>query len=305
MMQSGSPFQCAALHGLSSIIEWLFPSVVTSVDITDALYAAAKHGHLAVVKALVLVNDTVNSDDNHALVGKGRKYPLGLLLGKVSARKEPMQKNANTGISYGKALYAASDAGHKEIVQILVEKGANVNAREGRYGNALQVASSQGHKEAVQMLLERGANVNARGRGYGNALQVASSQGHKEVVQLLLEGGGDVNMQGRDYGNALQAASFQGHIAAVKSLLRSGAQVSCSHAIQIQIWDHGEHTLTFCNALHAASLGGHGAVVELLLNHDVITQHIDAALDAALGHGFNHIAQLILNHGPKLKNILQ
>ena len=196
-MQSGSPLQCAALHGLNSIIEWLLPSVVTSVEITDALSAAAKHGHLVAVKALVLVHDTVNLDNNHAQVGKGRKHLLGLLLRKLSARKEQKQKNAKGGISYGKALCAASHGGHKEIVQLLLERGANVNAQGGDYVNALslQAASSNGHKEVVQLLLEGGADVNAQGGLYGNALHAASSNGHKEVVQLLLEGGADVNAQ--------------------------------------------------------------------------------------------------------------
>ena len=48
-----NPLQCAALHGLSTLVECLLPSVVTNVEIADALYAGAKHGHLAVVDALV------------------------------------------------------------------------------------------------------------------------------------------------------------------------------------------------------------------------------------------------------------
>ncbi|KAL8875972.1 MAG: hypothetical protein Q9198_005748, partial [Flavoplaca austrocitrina] len=64
---------------------------------------------------------------------------------------------------YGTILHAASLGGHEFIVQILLKKGADVNAQGGRYGNALQAASRGGHDRVVQILLEKGANVNAQG----------------------------------------------------------------------------------------------------------------------------------------------
>jgi ankyrin repeat protein len=70
--------------------------------------------------------------------------------------------------------------------------------------NALQAASAEGRKEMVQMLLDKNADVNAQGGEYGNALQAASAKGHKEVVQMLLNKNADINAQGGKYGNALQ-----------------------------------------------------------------------------------------------------
>jgi ankyrin repeat protein len=64
-----------------------------------------------------------------------------------------------------------------------------------------------GHKEIVQLLLERGADVNAQGRMLWKCSASCINRGHKEIVQLLLERGADVNAQGGYYGNALQAAS--------------------------------------------------------------------------------------------------
>ena len=65
------------------------------------------------------------------------------------------------GRNYGTTLHAASLGGHKKIVQVLLDKGADVNAQGGVYGNALQAASSEGHGQVVQMLLDKGADVNA------------------------------------------------------------------------------------------------------------------------------------------------
>ncbi|KAK4194116.1 hypothetical protein QBC40DRAFT_270361 [Triangularia verruculosa] len=64
----------------------------------------------------------------------------------------------------------------------------------GHFGNALQAASYRGNSEIVQQLLEYGADVNAQGGEYGNALQATSTGGHAEIVRQLLERGADVNV---------------------------------------------------------------------------------------------------------------
>jgi ankyrin repeat protein len=60
----------------------------------------------------------------------------------------------------------------KEVVQLLLNQGAEVNAQGGEYGNALQAASRSGHKEMVQLLLNQGADVDAQGGKDGNARNV-------------------------------------------------------------------------------------------------------------------------------------
>jgi len=63
---------------------------------------------------------------------------------------------------------------------------------------ALMLASSNGHREVVQALLDMGAEVNAADRGGTvNALSLASSNGHREVVKLLLDKGAKVNAAAR------------------------------------------------------------------------------------------------------------
>ncbi|KAJ6574280.1 hypothetical protein B0H19DRAFT_844193, partial [Mycena capillaripes] len=58
---------------------------------------------------------------------------------------------------YGSALQAASAGGHKDIVQLLIENGAEVNMQDGQFGGALQAASADGHKDIVQLLIENSA----------------------------------------------------------------------------------------------------------------------------------------------------
>ena len=59
-------------------------------------------------------------------------------------------------------LQAASFRGDEKILQILLEKGAQVIAQGRRYGNALQAASCVDDEKIVQILLGKRAEVNAR-----------------------------------------------------------------------------------------------------------------------------------------------
>jgi hypothetical protein len=86
-------------------------------------------------------------------------------------------------------LYYAALLGLSTVTKLLLDQGADVNARGGRYSNALQAASAEGHEQVVKMLLNAGANVNAQGGFCGNALQAALVGGHQQVVKTLLEAG--------------------------------------------------------------------------------------------------------------------
>ncbi|KAJ7494368.1 ankyrin repeat-containing domain protein [Mycena galericulata] len=116
----------------------------------------------------------------------------------------------------GTALQAASYTGSLEIAELLLDKGADINAKGGEYGTALraackvrvsccegypvpivfeaggtsetalQVAIASKQRDMIKILLENGADVNARGREFGAALQVSRSRDNQEVVDLLL-----------------------------------------------------------------------------------------------------------------------
>jgi ankyrin repeat protein len=74
----------------------------------------------------------------------------------------------------------ASRNGYTEVVQLLLNAGADVRA-----GNdyAIRRASYYGHTEVVQLLLNAGADVHAKD---DYTIRYASAYGHTEVVQLLL-----------------------------------------------------------------------------------------------------------------------
>ncbi|WYZ44174.1 hypothetical protein EsH8_VII_000610 [Colletotrichum jinshuiense] len=190
---------------------------------------------------------------------------------------------------YDNPLQTASLRGHEKIVQMLLDKGADVNAQGGRYGNALQAALLRGHEKIVQILLNKGVNVNAEGGLYGNALQAASLTyfgDHKKIIQILLNKGADVNAQGGPYGNPLQAASFNSSEKIVQMLLDKGADVNAQGG-------------RYGNALQAAVLRGHENIVRMLLDKgaDINAEGgpYSNALYAALSEGQEKIIQILLN----------
>jgi ankyrin repeat protein len=195
--------------------------------------------------------------------------------------------NAQGGY-YGSVLRAASAQGHEKVVQMLLDAGADVNAQDEHYGSALRAASAQGHDKIVQMLLDRGADVNVEGRHYGSALRAASAQGHDKIVQMLLDRGADVNVEGGHYGSALQAASARGHEKVVQMLLDRGADVNAQDGY-------------YGSVLRAASAQGHDKIVQMLLDRgaDVNAQSGDhgSALQAASAGGYDNTVQTLLDAG--------
>jgi ankyrin repeat protein len=195
--------------------------------------------------------------------------------------------NAREGY-FGCPLQAASCKGHFQTVMVLIEHGADINARGGDFGTALQAASREGHFLTVKSLIELGADVNVQYGPYGNALQAAARGGHDDVVRILIEAGADVNAEGGYFGNALQAASREGHMLAVYLLLDHGADVNASGGV-------------YGSALQAASIGGYKGIVQLLLDRgaDVNAQggHFGSALQAAKFGRHEDVQQILIEAG--------
>jgi hypothetical protein len=108
------------------------------------------------------------------------------------------------------AQFGLCDAA-KEFLHKTQDEICAVNATDSDGQGSLMYAVKHGHCAMTELLLDKGADLNAQGGHYGNALQAASFGGHEAVVQLLLDNGADLNAQSRYYGNALQAASSGGH----------------------------------------------------------------------------------------------
>ena len=83
--------------------------------------------------------------------------------------------------------------GHLQIVQYLIEKGANIEA-EGRFYShtPLHVACAFGHLQIVRYLIEKGADIEAKAeKQQRTPLHIASYCGNKEIIEYLISQGAD------------------------------------------------------------------------------------------------------------------
>ena len=146
--------------------------------------------------------------------------------GNIEAIKQAIADGVDVnskGIGGFTPLLIAAMEGHNEVVELLISKGADVDARQYGYGlSPLRFAAARGYKEIVELLISKGADVNAK-RGDGiTALDLAKG----ETADLLRKHGGKTGAE-----LSIHDAARTGNIEAVKQHLAAGADVNAKHNI--------------------------------------------------------------------------
>jgi ankyrin repeat protein len=151
-------------------------------------------------------------------------------LGDLNQLKTLLSQDPSLAESYSPdgftALALASYIGQKESVDILVEKGADVNApaRNSTGFTALTGAVSQNHNGIAKVLVARGAKVDHKYEGDFTPLMHAAHAGNIELVKLLLDHGADPNAKNSEGKTPLSFAVEKGHQDLVDLLKKHGAK---------------------------------------------------------------------------------
>ena len=101
-------------------------------------------------------------------------------------------------------MIAASN-GHLDICRLLIDKGAQMEAKNSFGRTPLHCASYQGHDDIARLLCDHGADVEARINGGWRPVHLAAMYGHISVVkELVEERNAEVNARDDGGGTALR-----------------------------------------------------------------------------------------------------
>lgn len=203
----------------------------------------------------------------------------------VAARSEPLVRGV-------KGAQARIDAEYVEIAKLLLDKGADFEARDEHRDTPLIWAAGKGETGVVKLLLDRGAAVDETDTGGSTALMAASCMcptidmpDTEDAVLLLLQRGANVEARDKSGSTPLMTAADWGRSWILRILLDHGAQMEDKD-------DHGNTAL-----LHTTNGGAlpMADAVRLLLERGA---DIEAANDegntpltlAASTGGFENVA---------------
>ncbi|PAA54585.1 hypothetical protein BOX15_Mlig005281g1, partial [Macrostomum lignano] len=265
--QTGGPLEQTSLHYACQRSQSALPAVLTLIKVTkNGRLVTDKPGNIPLYYAV---------DSGNALVMK-----------ELLDRDTDVQVRWRHGASGNTALHVAAGKRDLEMVKILCDSGADINAQNNAGQTPLHISANEGDEAVVRFLhsnkadasildkqdrsplhmaAERGqtkivellidkfkCNVLARTKDGSTLMHVTSQSGFPETTMAFLRRGVPLHMPNKSGGVCLHAAAKSGHASVVRSLLEKGANVNAV-------------TKDRLTALHEAVARGHPAVVETLL----------------------------------------
>jgi serine/threonine-protein phosphatase 6 regulatory ankyrin repeat subunit B len=194
-----TPLHLAASHGSQDVVLKLLEmgvniNIVDTTSIMTPLHYAASRGQLDTLGILLMNKANPKAQDNtdwtplHYIAGKAEAgdekwVSCARLLLAEDIDLEAIETSGRT------VLHLASSNGADEIVQLLLQHGANIHAESCIEYRPIDYAIMNGHQAVVLRLIKAGANINGAN---GRAMYLAVTKGHGDVARLLWKHGGSI-----------------------------------------------------------------------------------------------------------------
>ena len=252
-------------------MKWLSVFLVLSAlpaaepSVSDKFYSAIRDGNAAAVSQLLASGADANEADSrgttplHYAAAVGTPEIMRILIDGGA------HVNARTAFGATPLLWSAYSA---DKVKLLIDHGADVNARS-KFGNTpLTVAAAQARNgEVVRYLLAHGASVkDARNDLDQTALSRAARAGDLDMVRLLIEKGSDANTRDRIGFTPLMFAAANNDPEMARLLLAKGADINAQMGPFANTVKHGPVAVGKLSALMFAVTAGSVDLVRQLLD---------------------------------------
>lgn len=196
----------------------LFPLVAAATELPDPVRFSVRLELDDVAQARAWLDAGLDPNFEGALIGTG--LMIGAWSGNIAlmelfySRGADLERTNRFGET---ALMLAAWKNQREALDWLLARGARPNRPE-RQWTALHYAAFAGHAAIVETLLERGAEVNARSTNGSTVLMMAAREGHAAIAERLVAAGADPQLK-NDFGDdAITWAMRQRNYAIAKSL---------------------------------------------------------------------------------------
>ncbi|MCU0779544.1 MAG: ankyrin repeat domain-containing protein [Akkermansiaceae bacterium] len=242
-----------------------------------ALMNAASRGRLQAVSLLVAAGAKVN----------GAETELGLtaLMGAaIGGRMSPADLRAGTQ-SLGNC---GPIADYPQIATLLLDKGADLRAKDRTGKTALHWAAAVGNVAVLELLIARGADIEANETPLGRTpLHFAAYGADAKTVAALVAKGASMAAKDATGLQPIHFAAQLGDAEILEFLIGKGADVTMTES-------HG------ATPLHLAVIAGQPKAVRALLSHEAPPTSLDhymrSPLHFAAEHGSVEIVRLLLDH---------
>lgn len=160
----------------------LDPNLIEEERYDTGLILALREGSM---KVFWLLLNTPNTD----LEAKARNGDTALMIAAFKNNKPAVEallaKNVQVNRPGWTALHYAAAAGANEIVQLLLEKSAYIDAESPNKTTPIMMAAWEGHIWTVKLLLDEGADATLKNERGMTAIDFAEAGGHTDIVKGL------------------------------------------------------------------------------------------------------------------------
>jgi len=189
-------------------------------------------------------------------------------------------------------VHIAASNGNTEMLSVLLEAGADVNASTSAGHRPLHMAAENGHEQAVTRLLAAGADASVTGKDGETPLYLAAAGGHERVVSALLGSPAISPVRTSSGEHPLLASARSGNLNVSQLIANRFPELVTTAG------PGGQY------ALHMAAAGNHVDVLRFLVDHGGLGRHVNLsdsrglhALHAAASEGATPCVELLLRRG--------